>query len=221
MKKKIVVKIVWVISKPLQMAGIARGVVTAMTGNAKFATPKVTLATITTAATRVENAWANRKNGATAKDGLSSSCNDLDVLLHTQADYVSSIANSDEAIIHSAGFEATGAITNASKTTAPTAVAAPVLTSKNGGVIKVKANPVANATNYCFLLAVDGGINATINNGQISVDAGSKLCIINSSKSGIVFTGLPALKTVSVAVVISNTHGDSGFSAVATGATLP
>ena len=203
------------------MAGTARGSVTAMAGNAKFSSPKVTLVTITNAATRVENAWANRKNGATAKDELSSSCNDLDVLLHTQADYVSDIANSDEAVIHSAGFEATGTATNASKIVAPTAVAAPVLTSKNGGVIKVKATAVANATNYCFVLAVDTGINATTSNGQMNFEGATKLFIINSSKSSAVFTGLPPLKAITVAVVVSNSHGDSGFSAMATGATLP
>ena len=221
MKKKIIVKISWTTKKPLQMAGTARGTVTAMTGNAKFPTPKVTLAAMNTAATRAEVAWANRKNGATAKDELTLASNDLDSLLHTQGDYVSGIANGDEAIIHSAGFEATGTNANAPKVLAPATPAAPVLTSKNGGAIKVKATAVANADNYCFVLSVDSGINATINNGQINIDAGSKLFIINSSKSSVTFSALPALKTVNVVVLVSNAQGNSGFSAIATGATLP
>ena len=221
LKKKIIVKISWSSRKPLQMAGTARGTVTAMTGNAKFPTPKVTLAAMTTAATRTEVAWANRKNGATAKDELTLASNDLDSLLHTQGDYVSGIANGDEAIIHSAGFEAIGSNASAAKGVAPATPAAPVLTSKNGGAIKAKVDAVANADNYCFVLSVDGAINATINNGQINIDAGTKMAVLNSSKSSVEFTNLPALKPVSVVVVVSNSHGNSGFSAIATGATLP
>ena len=141
--------------------------------------------------------------------------------MHNQLDYVNDVASGDETIIHSAGFESTGTTTAAAKVAAPSAVAAPVLKSLNGGVIKAKVAAVANTNNYCFLLAVDGAINATISNGQIAIDAGTKLFVINSSKSNVVFSGLTPLKTVNVVVVVSNTHGDSGFSAVATGATLP
>lgn len=221
MKKKIIVRINWLASKPLQMAGIARGTVTAMTGNTQFPTPKVALTAMTTAATRVENAWANRKNGAVAKDELSSSCNDLDVLLHTQGDYVSAIADGDETIIHSAGFEATGSTNSTARIAAPTGVEAPVLKPLAGGVIKVKAKPVANTSNYCFILAVDSAINATIVNGQLLMDNGSKVYVINSTKSTVVFNGLPTLKPVNVLFIASNANGDSGFSSVATGATLP
>jgi hypothetical protein len=221
MKKKILVKISWSIRKPLQMAAATRGIITLMTGNAKFTTPKVTLAVLAAAATRVETAWANRKNGPIAKDELIVSCNELDILLHSQADYVSDIADGDETIIHSAGFVSTGTNVNFAKFAAPEPAVAPVLKSLNGGVIKVKTTAVDNASNYCFILVVDGPINASILNGQINIDSSSKVYIINSSRSNVVFTGLPGLKTVSVAVVISNAHGDSGFSAVATGATLP
>ena len=221
MKKKIWVKITWGTKKPLQMAGIARGTVTAMTGNAKFATPKVALPAMTTAATRVETAWANRKNGATGKDELTNSSNDLDVLLHLQGDYVSGIANSDETIIHSAGFEATYSGSNLARTAKPDVAVAPVLKSVNGGVVKARVTPVLGAKNYCYLLSVDASINADVVNGQINIAAGGSLFIINSTKSNVAFVGLPVLKNVNVAVIVSNANGDNGFSPVATVITIP
>jgi hypothetical protein len=220
MKKKIIVKINWNTKKALKMASIARGTATAMTGNAGFPTPKVGLPAMSAAALRVDNAFANKKNGTAAKDELTNSSNALDVMLHAQAEYVSGIANGDETIIHSSGFESTSNNVGA-RLAAPFIEAAPIVTPLKGGSIKVKITPVANAHIYCFVLYVDAAFNTTILNGQMTVDAGSNAIIINSTKSFVTFKGLPAYKPIKVAVVVLNANGDSGFSPVATGATLP
>ena len=64
-------------------------------------------------------------------------------------------------------------------------------------------------------------INVSDTNGQISVNAGSNIIIINSTKSTVEFSNLPTLKNVNVEVVVSNSTGDSGFSPVASVYTMP
>ena len=97
----------WAKATLLQQAGFARGTVTAMTGNATFPTPAVTLTAMTNVASRAENAWANRENGAVARDELDNASTDLYDKLHIQAEYVDKIANGNDDIIHSAGFIST------------------------------------------------------------------------------------------------------------------
>ena len=220
MKKKIVVKITWTTRSPLKIATKARTTVTSMSGNAGFPTPKVTVVVMAAAATRVEIAYANRKNGSVAKDELTNSCIALDGLLHLQADYVNGIANGDPTIIHSAGFESTANVDSVAKVAKPVIVNAPILTSVSGGNIKAKIYGITNTQNYCFVLVIDGDFKVSINKGQIGVEEGTKVVIINSTKSTVLFTDLPVLKSVKVAVVASNATGDSGFTPVAVGSTI-
>jgi len=221
MKKKIWARVNWSTKKALKMASIAHGIAKAMDGNAAFPAPPIKTADLDVAATRVELAFANRKNGKLGKDELFNSSNELDVMLHYQADYVSITANGDETIIHSAAFETINGNDSLAKTAHPTANVAAVLKAESGGVVKAKVEPVKNARNYCFVMSVDTPINTILVNGQISFDVGAKVFVINSTKSSAVFTGLPKLKTVYVAVIISNANGDSGFSPVSTVLTLP
>jgi hypothetical protein len=220
MGKKIKSKISWRKDAPLEMAGFAHGIVTAMTGNASFATPTVLLATLNSAAIRVENAWANRKNGQLGKDELQTSTIALDALLHTQADYVSTIANGNATTIHSAGFVSTQPIV-LSRIAKPANPLAPVLTPIVAGGLKVNVATVPDAKLYCFIVVVDSAFTITLNaEGQMEIPAGITACIINSTKHFATFTGLPSLKSVQVAVVASNSSGTSSFSAIATSSTI-
>jgi hypothetical protein len=218
MAKKIKAKVSWNKKSPLKMAGVARGVATSMTGNARFTTPPVTPTVLNAAALRVENAWANRMNGPIAKDELVNASNALDVLLHTLVDYVTSIANGDESIIHNANFETTS--NAAGKSSAPDTSAAPVITAAPGGVIKVKVNGIKGAKVYSFILVMDGEFNVILKDGHINVPVGTNALIINSTKGNVVFAGLPALKKVSVVVIAFNSSGSSRFSPIANGSTL-
>ena len=218
MKKKIVVRINWSSKKPLQMASVGHAVAEAMDGNANFKTPVVKPSEMGDAANLVETTYPGRKNGSIAKDSFNSAVIDLDEKLHYQADYVSNLANGDETIIHSSGFESTGNKI-LSKNAAPFIVKAPVLVAVKGGGIKVKIEKVPNARYYCYILFVDAAFSGSIINGQLNFAAGSNPIIINSTKTTVTFTGLPTLKPVSVAVVAFNAGGNSGFSPVATDAT--
>jgi hypothetical protein len=218
MAKKIKAKISWNKKSPLTMAGVARGVATSLNGNARFTSPPVTSAVLNAAATRVENAWANRMNGQLAKDELNNASDALDELMHTLVDYVTSIANGDESIIHSANFETTSKMAN--RLSAPEAAAAPIITAAPRGVIKVKVNGVKGAKIYSFILVIDGDFNVVLKEGYIDVPIGTNALIINSTKGNVVFEGLPGLKKVSVAVIVFNSSGSSGFSPVVNGSTL-
>ncbi len=219
--KKIKVKMSWARATLLQRAGFARGTVTAMTGNASFTTPAVALPAMTNAASRLENAWANRENGAVARDELENASTDLDDKLHLQAEYVDKIANGNDDIIHSAGFLSTKpANERLSRSAAPQTSSAPVLVSQSGGNIKVTVDAVAGAKLYCFVLVLDGGFNVNIINNQIEIPANTNTLLINSTKRSVTFKNLPALKPVQVAVVIMNSAGASGFSTVVKGSTI-
>jgi len=219
--KKTKVKMSWTKATLLQQAGFARGTVLAMTGNASFPTPAVTLTAMTTAAARLENAWANRENGAVARDELDNASIDLNDKLHIQAEYVDRIANGNDDIIHSAGFISTKPASERvmRSTTLPSSTA-PILVSQPGGNIKVSVDAVADVKMYCFILVIDGVFNVAINNNQIDIPAGTKTIIINSTKRSVIFKNLPALKPVEVAAVIINSAGTSALSTVVKGSTI-
>lgn len=211
----------WAKATLLQQAGFARGTVLAMTGNAAFPTPAVSLTAMTTAAARLENAWANRENGAVARDELDNASIDLDDKLHTQADYVDRIANGNDDIIHSAGFISTKPPSERnSRSATPPSSSAPVLVSQSGGNIKVSVDAVADAKMYCFILVLDGVFNVAIVNNQIDIPAGTNALVINSTKRSVIFKNLPALKPVLVAAVIINSAGTSALSTVVKGSTI-
>jgi len=219
--KKIKVKMSWARATLLQQASFARGTVSAMTGNATFPTPAVTLTTMTNAASRAENAWANRNNGAVARDELDNASTDLDDKLHLQAEYVDKIANGNDDIIHIAGFVSTKPSNERiSKIAAPTASAAPVLTPEAGGNIKVTVDAVVDARIYCFILVLDGVFNVSIVNGQLEVPVGTNAIIINSTKRSAIFKNLPAMKPVQVAVAVVNTNGIGALSTVVRSSTI-
>lgn len=219
MKRKIRTRVFWRKDRPLEMAGKARGTVTAMTDNDNFKTPDVPLADIAQGATRTELAWANRKNGPLAKDELDTAADELDTMLIDQGDYVSKIANGNVTIIHSAGFESTQDKLLL-KSATPETPEAPVCTPMPGGAMKVSVKGKQNVSCYQFLLVVDGVLNVTVLNGQLTIPAGSNTLVISSTKRSVVFTGLTSLKTVQVAAVTVNAAGTSGISPVSSSSTI-
>ena len=219
MSKKAKARISWKMSIPLKMASFASGTVSAMTNNDTFKNPDVALDDVTKGAKRVVDAYGRRKNGPVAKDELKNGCIDLDEKLHVQALYVSKIADGDETIIHSAGFESTkdavlAKIAKPTNTTAPKAVGTPA------GGMKVTVDAVAGAKLYCFILVVDAVFNVTVLNGQLQIPLGTQAFIINSTKHIANFVGLPTLKNVQIAVVAMNSNGASDISPIATASTI-
>jgi len=212
------VKISWLSHKYLNMASFAHGTVTAMTANKNFLTPKVALKVVDDAASRVEVAYANRKNGQVGKDELTNSSSDLNGLLHDQSDYVSVISNGDDTIIHSGGWETTGKPKQ--KKTIPVGGVAPVLKATTGGNIKVTSGKIADAKMYVFVLVIGAEFPVTLINGAISTPLGVQSYTLASTKCVASFSDIPGLQEVSVAMYTINSAGISPLSAVSTCANL-
>jgi len=211
------VKVSWLKTQSLKMAGFAHGTVTKMTDNTNFPSPAIDLTVIDAAASRVETAWANRKNGQSAKDELTNAQNDLNAKLHTQANYVTQTAAGNVTIIHSGGWESTKS--DKTPSTIPNATNTPVITSLSGGGIKSKVLTISGATTYTHILVIDGDFNVTIQNGIITVPAGTIAYIITGGKTTEIFPGLTPLKKVYVAVIANNAAGSSSLSPVASAST--
>lgn len=77
-----------------------------LTGNASFPTPQPTVAALTAARTKLENAIAAALNGGKDATFAKNTAEDeLDELIVQEAGYVVSVAGGDEALILSAGYE--------------------------------------------------------------------------------------------------------------------
>ena len=212
------VKISWLSHKYLNMASFAHGTVTAMTANKNFLTPKVALKVVDDAATRVEVAYANRKNGQVGKDELKNSSFDLNAYLHDQADYVSVISNGDDTIIHSGGWETTGKPKQ--KKAIPVGGAAPALKATAGGNIKVTSGKIVDAKMYIFVLVIGTEFPVTLVNGAISIPLGVQSFTLTSTKCVVNFSNIPGLQEVTVGMYTINSAGISPLSALSTCANL-
>ena len=212
------VKISWLTKQYLTMASFAHGTVTAMTGNTKFATPKVLMDKMEAAATRVEVAFSNRKNGQVGKDELKNSATDLNALLHDQADYVSVISDGDDTIIHSGGWETTGKPKQ--RKAIPEGGGAPALKATAGGNIKVSSGKIVDAKMYVFVLIIGTTFPVTLVNGAISIPLGVQSFILNSTKCIAHFSNIPGLQEVTVGMYTINSSGISPLSALSTCANI-
>ncbi len=208
------VKISWLTKEYLKMASFAHGTVTAMTGNPKFATPKILMKDMEAAATRVETAFANRKNGQVGKDELANSSTDLNAKLHDQADFVSVISNGDDTIIHSGGWETTGKPKQ--KKAIPVGGGAPALKATAGGNIRVSSGKIVDAKMYVFVLIIGTTFPVSLVNGAISIPLGVQSFILNSTKSFANFSYIPGLQEVTVGMYTINSSGISPLSALST-----
>jgi hypothetical protein len=89
-----------------ELVEFARKIVTAMTGNPNFPLPSPTLATISTGATALENAYVAALNRDTEKKAIMrKSRNELEKLLTQEGDYVQSASAGDDLKILSAGMD--------------------------------------------------------------------------------------------------------------------
>lgn len=91
---------------PVKLLALLINVIAKMTGNAHFATPAVSLATLKTLADQLTVAIEEATNGSRqskiVRDDIVTKVKDL---LRTQADYVRTVAAGDKAILESSGFE--------------------------------------------------------------------------------------------------------------------
>ena len=212
------VKVTWDINDPSGMSIIARRTVTAMTENDKFTDPTVPLTTVSVAATRIDNAIANKKNGPSAKQEVKNSALAMRDIFVKQADYVSEKANNDVTIIISSGFEATNVAK--SKKPAPGNSVAATLISGSNGTIKATVISMADVKTYLFILVIGNAFPVTVVNNQICVTAATQVYFISTTKHSVTFKGLPPDVHVTIGVVVYNSAGYSGISPLATTSTI-
>ena len=104
MKRKAKFNLAMPIPQKIQRVG---DIVSSMTGNANFPTPSPDLALVTTAEGNLEKAYqAALDKSLTAKAEQRTKNEDLNSLIRQLRDYVNGIANGDEDIVLSSGFEA-------------------------------------------------------------------------------------------------------------------
>ncbi len=218
MSRKVIVRISWSVKKPLQMASFALGTVSAMKTDDDFLSPEIALNTMTDAAVKVERDYSVRKNGVVAKDNLKTSTILLNSYLHSQAEFVNKIANGNATIIHNAGFESTSDERGAG--IKPGIAGFVTLKAISGGGLKAKIAKVKGATNYCFILNMQGVFNITTVGREIFIPSGSEIRIINTTKISVVFNNLKPMEIVKVAVIASNANGHNGMSPVAVASTI-
>jgi hypothetical protein len=127
-----------------------RNVLTKMTGNALFATPDVSLETTKTVLDELEAAAVAAKDGARTQIAIrNSKMVQADDLFHSLALYVERIANGDETIIMSCGFD----VLEVSRT-----YSRPELGIKSGevtGNIKLVVRAIEGAKSYIWQYAKD------------------------------------------------------------------
>ena len=212
------VKVTWDIKNPAGMVIIANRTATSMKDNDKFTNPAVILATVTTAASRVVLAIANKKNGPVAKRELVDSVSDLRDIMVKQAEYVTLKANNNVTIIISSGYEATN-VTN-DKKTAPLRSGAPSLTSEPNGTVTAIVAPVAGGKTYLFIMAIGNEFPVSVVNGQVCITADTQVYFISSTKHYVTFNRLPPDVHITVGVVVYNTAGYSSMSPLSTTSTI-
>jgi len=212
--KLITVLISWVRSSALDIASFATNIVTKMTGNSYFTTPKVPLADIAAAADRLEKAYTNRKNGQAGKLEYEAALDGLNEKLYSQASYVNGIANGNAIIISSSGFVPS----NNERVTAtvPTTPNSPKLKTEAGGILHIAVDKVAGADSYLYVLFLgDDTFNIGVQDDYIMMPSTTiKTIIIPDGGMREDIRGLLPGTKVHVQVLAQNTAGKSPFSAL-------
>src|SRR5713226_4312994 len=135
----------------------ARQIITALTGNPKFANPVPPLATLTAGANDLESAYttaqANKQAWRNAVDVQTAKADALDQLFSQCGSYVESVAGADESVISSAGMDPRAAGGSPTLPDAPTGLEATI--GDHEGDLDLSWDPVSNAKSDLIQRSVD------------------------------------------------------------------
>lgn len=206
MIKLLVVLISWKLTAQLKMIALAYNVVKFMSDNVlTFATPDVILATLKSAADRAQLAYNNRANGEEGRLEYINAAAALDILLHSQANYVNKIAKGDASIIAKAGYKSTSSsITKKVITESPGPAA---LKTNAGGGLTMTLISVVNATSYIYVVFM--GVVGTIVVGSNYVKPSIEAIVITNGKLIEKLRGITAGTIVTVIPFARNSAGIS------------
>ena len=133
----------------------AEEIVNAMTGNANFPTPSPALADVQTAIDNLRTAYqAALDKSFSAKAVQRTRNQELTLLLRPLRDYVNEVANGDEDIVLSSGFEASKLPEPIGKL--PQVVLRSVIGGNGDGTISLRWTAIYGAKNYILEMSTDG-----------------------------------------------------------------
>lgn len=143
-----------------------------MTNNALFPKPPHSPADMLAVQVSLSDAYNKKDNGKEAKDVYKAVRKQSLEWIKDTADYVSTVANGDVAIIHSAGFEGTSP--DFKKKEKPEDAKATEALSKKGGKVVSKSGNIPNANKYVHLCVLNGQYTARVDNqtGQLTLEVG-------------------------------------------------
>jgi len=206
MVKLLVVLISWSVKAQLKMIALAIHVVKMIGDNVgTFATPTVVLTALKAAADRMQLAYNNRKNGEEGRLEYANAAIALDILLHSQANYVNGIAKGDAAIIAKSGYQST--TNNKIKPVITDHPGPTKLTTNGGGGLKINLQKVIGATSYIYVVFM--GIVGTILVGKNFVKPSIEAVVIGKGKLTESLAGIPKGSIVTVIPFAQNSAGIS------------
>ena len=165
---------------------IAKGrqIVTAMTNNARFATPNPPLPDVTTALDDLEKAFAlvqaARSEVTTKTVTQDNAETKVDQTLTQLAGYVESVAGKDDTVITSAGMETKSSASAPTIPTAPQGVSATA--GEHDGEINLTWKPVANARSYIIEFSLDPATPASWTHTGVATAANKTIVNLTSGK---------------------------------------
>jgi hypothetical protein len=129
-----------------ELDNFAQGVIDAMTGNAAFPTPPVTLASLQTAVDNFTAKMAAAQTGGVADTAAKNNARQaLITMLRDEAGYVQTRCNNDPAILLSSGFQMQS--TNRAQVELTKTIGL-VMTNGSSGQLVARVDPVKNANMY-------------------------------------------------------------------------
>lgn len=214
MARRIKTKISWSKKKPLVMASLAHKVSKTIVGNATtFPNPPSEVTSLDATANNVENYYPSRKEGAIAKDKFEKENDLLNSKLYAAAQFVDNIAKGVAETMHLAGFDSTKP--NLTSNSLPSSTVILKTNSLPGGTITVTVDKVDNADSYTYVLVMDSEFRVTVDDDMIVIPKDIEAFIVVSGKRTATFKNLDPQRKVSIAVIVNNSKGKSGFSTVA------
>lgn len=165
---------------------IAKGrqIVTAMTDNARFASPNPPLSDVTTALEDLEKAFAlvqaARSEVTTKTVSQDNAEAKLDQTLTQLAGYVESVAGKDDTVITSAGMETKSSPSAPSVPTAPLGLSATA--GEHEGEINLTWKPVVNARSYIIEFSLDPATASSWTHSGVATAANKTLFSLTSGK---------------------------------------
>jgi hypothetical protein len=187
--------------------GNARQIVIALTGNASFATPSPSLASITAATNALSTAYADAQAARQAAKEATVAQNQkedaLDQLLIQLAAYVESVAGDDEQIVLSAGMDMRAAATPATDPPGQPQALTPTAGDRDGE-IDLSWDTITGAKSYVIDKSLDPVTATSWSHAGVS------------TKTNFTAQGLTSGTRYWFRVAVVNNNGQSGWSDPAT-----